>query len=197
MADFTTILAAANSAEVAEHLENADHLEGLEGDAGGHEGPSSLGLEAGGWVGLAMLAFLAVLAWKGVHKVIAGGLDKKIAEIRNQLDEARKLRTEAEALRAEYAAKIANAEKDAVAMLEHAEAEAKAIVDKAEADAKAVVGRRKQMAEDKIAAAERAAVEDLRARAAQASATAAGKLIAQRHDADADKALVDKAISSV
>jgi F-type H+-transporting ATPase subunit b len=53
------------------------------------------------------------------------------------------------------------------------------------------------MAEDKIAAAERAAVADLRARAADAATTAAGALIAENHTAAADKALVDQAIAGI
>lgn len=192
------LMAVDGSAVVEEHLQDATHSEGMEEEhAGGHEGPSSYGLGAGGWVGLSMLVFIAIVLWKGAHKAIAGGLDGKIAEIKSQLDEAKKLRAEAEALRKEYADKIANAEKDAAAMLEHAKAEAEAIVAKAETDSKAMVERRKKMADDKIAAAERAAIDELRDRAARASAAAAGALIAERHDAGADSALVDQAISAL
>ena len=66
--------------------------------------------------------------------MLVGGLDAKIAEIRQQLDEAKALRSAAEALRKEYADKIAGAEKDAAAMIEHARTEAEA--------AKASVSRR-------------------------------------------------------
>jgi len=137
-----------------------------------HAEPSALGIAPAGWVGLAMLAFLLILVWKKVPALITGGLDKKIVEIREHLDEAKKLRAEAEALRQEYANKIAGAEKDAAAMIEYARHEADAIVAKAEVDTEAVIKRRKQMAEDKIAAAQRGAVEELRARAADAAATA-------------------------
>ncbi len=167
-----------------------------EADGGHAEGPSFI-FGPGGWVGLAMLVFLLILVWKGVHKAIAGGLDSKIAAIRESLDEAKKLREEAEALRAEYAAKIANAEKDAAAMLENAKAEADAIVKKATADTKAVIARREQMASDKIAAAERQALDELRAKAADASTAAAAALISEKHDAEADKALADKVISGL
>lgn len=172
-------------------------VEAVEHDAGGHAAPSAFGLEPFQWVSVAMLVFIAILVWKGVPKLIAGGLDAKIAAIREQLDEAKKLRAEAEALRAEYAAKIANAEKDAAAMLDHAKVEAEAIVEKAAADAKAVIARRERMAEDKIAGAERAAVEELRARAASAAADAAVRLIADRHGAEADRKLVDEAIAGL
>ena len=82
-------------------------------------------------------------------------------------------------------------------MLDHAHVEAKAIVDKAKADTTAVIARRQRMAEDKIGAAERSAIADLRAMAASAAAAAAGALIADKHDAKADKALVDEAIGAI
>lgn len=162
-----------------------------------HAAPTALGLQPVGFVGLAMLVFLLILIWKKVPGMITGGLDGKIAEIRAQLDEAKALRAEAEALRQEYTDKIASAEKDAAAMLDHARNEAEAIVAKAEVDAEEVIKRRKQMAEDKIAAAERGAVEEVRARAATAAAAAAGKLIASEYGAAADKPQVDKAIAGI
>ncbi len=148
-------------------------------------------------VSTSMIALLAILAWKGVPKLLAGGLDARIAEIKAQLAEAKSLRAEAEALRKEYADKIAGAEKDAVAMLDHARHEAGAIIAKAETDAIEVVARREKMARDKIGAAELAAITDLRNQAASAAAAAAKVLIAANHSADADKALVDQAIAGI
>ncbi|NML94154.1 hypothetical protein [Novosphingobium olei] len=159
--------------------------------------PTALGLTPGMWVAAAMLVFLLILVVKKVPGAIVGGLDKQIAAIRQQLDEAKVLRAEAEKLRAEYAAKIANAEKDAAAMLEHARHEADLIVAKASQDTADVIARREKMAADKIGAAERAAVDDLRAKVASAAAAAAGQLIAANHGANADKALVDGAIAGL
>lgn len=162
-----------------------------------HAEPVALGLNPVAWVALSMLVLIAVALYLKVPKMLTSGLDASIAEIKKQLDEAKSLRAEAEALRAEYAGKIANAEKDAAAMLEHAKHEAEAIVAKAEADTTTVIARREKMAADKIAAAERGAVEELRAKAAQAAAAAAGKLIAAKHGAEADKGLVDEAIAGI
>ncbi|UAB77384.1 hypothetical protein INR77_11265 [Erythrobacter sp. SCSIO 43205] len=161
------------------------------------EGPSAFGLQDYQWVSLSMAVLIAIVLWKKVPSAIAGGLDKKIAEIKAQLDEAKALRAEAETLRDEYAAKIAGAEKDAEAMMEGAQREADAILAKAEEDSKAMVERRKRMAEDKIAAAEREAVAGVRATAVDAAATASRKIIADKHDKDADKALADEVISSL
>lgn len=170
----------------------------VEHGAGKHVEPELLGLAPYQWVSISMLVLL-LIAFLGakVHKSIAGGLDNKIAAIREQLDEAKKLRAEAEALRDEYAGKIANAEKDAASMIDNARAEADAIVTKAEADTKATIARRKQMAEDKIAAAERDAIQDLKARAADAATAASRKLISQEHGAESDRAMVDSTIAGL
>jgi len=167
-----------------------------EADAGHAAGPMFI-FGPGGWVGVAMLIFLLILVWKGVHKIIGGGLDKQIAAIKANLEEAKQLRAEAETLRAEYADKIANAEKDAAAMIDHARHEADAIVEKAQADTAAMISRRERMAADKIGAAERQAVDDLRARAASAATAAAVQLIAEKHDEAADRALADKVIAEI
>ena len=159
--------------------------------------PTAFGLDATVWVSIAMLAFLGILVWKGVPAMIAGMLDKRIAEISKQLNEAEQLRLDAESLKAEYEAKLADAAKEADEMRARADAEAEALVAKAKADATALIGRRKQMAEDRIAAAEATALTEVRAAAAKAATEAPAMLIADKHDAGADKALVDKAIAAV
>lgn len=163
-----------------------------------HAVPTLLGLEPYQWVALAMLVLILFAIFGArVHKTVAGGLDGRIAAIRQQLDEAKALRAEAEALRAEYAAKIAGAEKDAAAMLANARHEAEGIVAKAESDTGALIARRERMAQDKIAAAERAALDELRVRAADASTRAAASLIRERHDAAADRQLADRMIAEL
>jgi F-type H+-transporting ATPase subunit b len=196
---------------VAQNLAAAEHGEGMPvphtgteavtiehgGPSEAHSDPTIFGLDATVWVSIAMATFLAILIWKKVPGLIVRGLDSQIAAIRARLDEAKALRAEAEALRDEYARKIAGAEADAAAMLAHADEEAKALISKAEADAKELTKRRARMAEDKIAAAERAAIAEVRARAADAAARAAATIIAERHDATADKPLVDKTIAGL
>lgn len=167
-------------------------------DPGGHHAePTALGLDATGWVSLAMLVVLAIFLWKKVPAAIGRALDTKIAGIRAQLDEAGRLRAEAEALRSEYEGKVAGAAVEAEATRTRARAEADAILAKARTDAEALVARRSRMAEDKIAAAERQAVAEVRARAAEAATAAAARLIAERNDAGADRALVDRTIAGL
>jgi F-type H+-transporting ATPase subunit b len=159
--------------------------------------PTALGLNATAWVAVGMLIVFGVMLWAKVPKIIGAMLDKQIAEIKKTLDEAANLRKEAEALKAEYEAKTAGAQAEAEALMEGAEREAAALVKQAEVDTKALLARRKKMAEEKIGAAERSAIAEVRAKAATAATQAAQALIAARHDAAADKALVDKAIGDI
>lgn len=161
-----------------------------------HE-PSALGLTPPMWVALSMLVLIVIMLALKVPALLTKGLDGSIAEIRKQLDEAKALRAEAEALKADYAKRIADAEKDVVAMMAHARTEADAIIAKAQSDTSAVIGRREKMASDKIEAAERGAVAELRNKAAQAATTAARGLIASNYGAVADRAQVDGAIAAI
>lgn len=167
------------------------------GPSEAHADPAIFGIDATIWVSIAMAVFILILVWKKVPGLITRGLDNQIAAIRTRLEDAKQLRAEAEALRDEYARKIAGAEAEAAAMLAHADEEAKGVLAKAEADAKELTVRRAKMAEDKIGAAERAALQAIRAKAADAATKAAAAIIAEKHGAEADKALVDKTISGL
>ncbi|MGP1284112.1 MAG: F0F1 ATP synthase subunit B family protein [Parasphingopyxis sp.] len=176
-----------------ENGETGAHTE----EAGHGSYPTALGFDSNGWVALAMIFVLGVMLWKKVPSIIGAAMDKRIAAIRGEIEEASNLRAEAEALKAEYEAKTANADKEAAAMLDRAREEAGQIVAQAEADADALIERRGRLAEEKIAAAERSAIAEVRARAASAATAAAAALIERKHDADADKALVDRTISNM
>jgi len=182
---------------MAEHKTTTASTEAHPPSAEHHEAPTALGLDAPAWIALAMVAVFAILIWKRVPALIGAALDKKIAGIREQLDEAAKLRAEAEALKAEYKAKAAQADAEAATMIDRARTEADGIVRQAESDAAALVERRGRMAEDKIAAAERAALDEIRARAASAAAAAAETLIRDKLDAGADRPMVDAAIAEL
>jgi F-type H+-transporting ATPase subunit b len=193
--------AAQHSAETPPTLDQAIHAEGLEPvGTVAHEGvaphtdPQAVGMDATAWVSLAMAVFIGILLFKKVPALIGGVLDGRIAQIREQLAEASRLRAEADALKAEYEAKLAAAVGEADAMRKSAEHEAETLIADAKVNAEALIVRRQKMAEDKIGAAERTAVAAIRTRAVNAATTAAAVLIAQGHDAKADKALVDGAI---
>ena len=148
-------------------------------------------------VALSMIVVFLIIWRAGGFKALTAGLDNRIATIRKQLDEAKALRAEAEALLAEAKARQAAAHKDAEGILAHAKVEADQLVAQARIDAETLIERRGKMAEDKIAAAERSAIAEVRARAASASAAAAAQIIAERHDAVSDKALIARTIASL
>lgn len=175
----------------------ADLLQAHVAVAGEHEEPSAFGLDPGGFVALAMVVVILAMLYARVPAMIGRMLDQRIAGIRQQLDEARRLRAEAEALRAEYETKARDADGEIAELKAAAERQAGQIVAQAQADAEALVARHQAMAEDKIAAAERHAVEEVRARAATAAAAAAARLIEERLGAEADRAIVDRTIESL
>lgn len=162
-----------------------------------HHEPSAWGLTAPAWVAVAMLVVIGIMLWQKVPALIARALDGKIAAIRQQLDEAAALRAEAEGLLADAKTRDASSAADAQAIVAHAQQEAAALLAKAQTDSADLVARRGKMAEDKIGAAERAAVAEVRARAADAATRAAASIIADTHDAGADRPLVDRAIAGL
>ena len=165
---------------------------------GGHAKATLLGLDSEGWVyvGLTIFLLLAIFVGKAPQKIVAA-LDGRIAETRRQLDEAKAIRAEAEALLSEARSRTQASAGDAAAIVAQAEADAKAMLAKAESDAAELIARRSKMAEDKIAAAERGALAEVRAQAAQAATRAAAELIGARYGAEADKTLVDRAIAGI
>lgn len=162
-----------------------------------HATPVALGLDPTGWVALSMIAVFALMIWKKVPAIIGAALDKQIAGIKSQLDTAATLRAEAEALRCEYQTKLAALDGEATAVRARAETEAATLVAKAKDDVKSLIARRQKMAEDRISAAERAAIADVRDTAARAAIGAARTLIADNHDVANDSSLVDRAIADI
>lgn len=201
---------APGSATVAENLSDPFAAEGMQPvgtvaheSMAGHNAPDPAIGGAGGYlnattvVSLAMLIFLIVLIWQKVPALIAKVLDDRIAAIKTQLGEASSLRAEAEALKAQYEGKLAAVTGEADALRARAQEDAAQIMADAEVNAAALITRRQKMAEDKIAAAERAAVADIRNKAVKAATQAATFMIQQGHDAKADKLLVDSAIKGL
>ena len=159
--------------------------------------PTAWGLAAPSWIALAMIAVLVIMWRAGLPRLITKALDERISGIRKQLDEARSLRDEAEKLRDEYARKAREADAEVAVLRATAERQAEEIVDKAKADATALIERHKVIATEKIASAERAAIEEVRSKVASAAAAAARELIAENLGPEADRKLADRIISDI
>ena len=129
------------------------------------------------WVAVSFFIFVGILLYIGVHKKIAEALDHRRDRIKAELDEARRLREEAQALLAHYRQKQKEAEGEAAAILTGAKADAERMTLEAEAKMSEFVARRTKMAEAKIAQAESQALADVRAAAADAAVTAAERIL--------------------
>lgn len=154
-------------------------------------------MEAEFWVAVAFVLFFAILAYAGVHKFILNALDQRSARIKAELDEARRLKDEAQALLAEYRQKTANAQQEADGIIEGAKAEAERIGQEAHARLEDFVARRTKMAETKIAQAEAQALADVRSAAAETATSAAEKILVQSAKGKVADALIAQGIEDV
>lgn len=148
------------------------------------------------WYAVAFVLFF-VLFGRRLWRPLAALLDNRAAMVRLELDEAARLRREAEAMLAEARQEREAALADAKSMVEHARAESLRIAEAARREADATAVRRERMAHDRIGAAERAALTEIRDLAADIATEAARAVVAEALTADADAALIDRAIAAL
>ncbi|MGA8615121.1 MAG: ATP F0F1 synthase subunit B [Xanthobacteraceae bacterium] len=129
------------------------------------------------WVAIAFLCFLGLLAYLGVHRKVIKLLDQRQTRIKGELDEARRLRDEAQALLADFERKGRAAESEAEAIIASAKTEAERLATEAKLRMEDFVARRTKMAEAKISQAEAQALADVRSAAADAAVSAAEKIL--------------------
>ncbi|MCP5093156.1 MAG: F0F1 ATP synthase subunit B [Gammaproteobacteria bacterium] len=149
------------------------------------------------WALVALIIFLGIMLYVKVPGMIGKSLDDRAEKIRNELEEARKLREEAQQLLAEYQRKRKEAEKEAGDMITAAKHEAEAIVADAKQKTEDYVARRTTLAEQKIAQAEREAVNEVRADAVEIAVAAAGKLLGDKIDSKAAASLFKSSLTEV
>ena len=146
---------------------------------------------------IAFVIFVGVLVYFKVPGMITGMLDDRAETIRVELDEARTLREEAQALLAEFERKQAEAKDQVDRIVTQAREEAEMIAEQAKADLVKSVARRVAAAEDQIASAEQSAVREVRDTAISVSVAAARKVLASGMDDARANSLIDTAISDV
>lgn len=149
------------------------------------------------YVILAVVLFFVMLAYLGIHKKIAGALDARAEKIKAELDEARRLREEAQALLASYQRKQKEAETQAEDIVKQARHDAEIMAANARKDLAERLERRAAMAETKIANAEKQALADVRARAADIALDAAQDLLKSGLSTAEKNKLVKSGISSM
>jgi F-type H+-transporting ATPase subunit b len=149
------------------------------------------------WVGVAFVAFMLLLFYYKVPALIATALDDRAAAIRKELDEARRLREEAQNLLADYQKKHRNAGQEADAIVEHARREAQLYAEETRTALAEALERRTRQAEEKIARAEAQAVDDVRSAAVDMAIAAAEKVLREKAAGGAGAALIDDTIRSL
>jgi F-type H+-transporting ATPase subunit b len=149
------------------------------------------------WVAIGLIAFFVIVAVVGVPKLVAGQLDAKAAKIQGELDEAARLRAEAEALLAQIRKEKVEAEAQASEMLKAAEADARRLEEEAKVKLEESLARRQALAERRIAQAEAQASAEVKAAAADLAAKAAEVILTQRAATQKADPLLDAAIAQI
>jgi F-type H+-transporting ATPase subunit b len=153
--------------------------------------------ETENWVAIAFLFFIGLLVYLGVHRKLLDALDQRQTRIKSELDEAKRLREEAETLLAELERKGREAETEAQAIISGAMAEAERIAAEAKARIEELVMRRTKIAEGKITQAEVQAVADVRSAAAEAAAAAAAKILSAAAKGKVAENLLNQGIEDI
>ncbi len=137
-------------------------------------------MDATFWALVGLIIFLGIVLYMKVPGMVAKSLDERAVKIRDELDEARRLREEAQQLLAEYQRKRKEAEQEAGEIVAAAKKEADIIVADAKQKTEEYVARRTTLAEEKIAQAERDAVTEVRRTAIDIAVAAAGELLTKK-----------------
>lgn len=146
------------------------------------------------WVAVSFVLFLLILLYYKVPAVLAKALDERADGIRRELDEARRLREEAQALLADYEKRHRNAAEEAQAIVNLARSEAEALAKETRQSLAESLTRRTRLAEEKIARAEAQAVDDVRAAAVERAIAAAERILREKASGAGGAALIDQGI---
>ncbi|MCJ7599421.1 MAG: F0F1 ATP synthase subunit B [Methyloceanibacter sp.] len=149
------------------------------------------------WVAVSFFLFLGLAIYLGMHKKLATALDNRAAAIAKELDEARRLRDEAQAVLADYRKKQGSVETEVANIVSLAAKEAESLAAETRVSMKEHFERRTKLAEDKIARAEAQAIADVRGAAVDAAVAAAESIIAAKLSLDAAAKLVGTSIDSL
>jgi len=138
-----------------------------------------------------------VLVSKKVWQTLSSLLDDRAAKIKAELDEAQKLKDDAQKALGQFQRKQRDALQEAEAIVAHAREDAARLVERAERDLEAAIDRRQRLAAEKIALAEAKAVAEIRNAAVEIAIGAARYVIAERLGDAQGQALVDQAIAQL
>jgi F-type H+-transporting ATPase subunit b len=148
------------------------------------------------WLLVALIILIAIIR-KPLSRIVLDALDGHAAKVRGELDEAKRLRGEAQSLLAEQQRKVAAGKDQAQAIIEQARAEAERQSRRHQLELEASLQRRTEQAMDRIAREEQLALQEVRARAAALTIRTTERLLAEKLDGKRAQALLDDAIADV
>lgn len=148
------------------------------------------------WILVAFIIFIAAV-YRPASKAITGKLDGRTEAIKSELDEAQRLREEAQHTLAEYQRKQRDALAEAEGIIAEAREEARRIEANVRERTTETLKRREQQALDMIAAAEARAVADVRALAADIAIDATRQILTETVEGQKGDELVNEAIREV
>ncbi len=152
--------------------------------------------EAEFWVGVGLVIFLAIALWKG-RGAMLGVLDAKRNQIQADLDEAARLRAEAERLLTQLQGERAEAERRSAQIVADAEAEAARMEVEARTKLEEQIARRAAAADRRIALAETQATQAVKAAAAELAANLTQSVLARRVAEGGSDPLIDRGIAQI
>jgi len=148
------------------------------------------------WLLIALVILIAAI-FKPVSKMILGALDGHASKVRTELDEAKRLREEAQSLLAEHQRQLAAGQDHARNVAEQAQRQAERQAEQQRAELETSLARRTEQALGRIAQEEARAVQDVRNQAASLAIRTTRRLLADQVDSDHAKVLLDGAIEEV
>ncbi|WP_375638039.1 MULTISPECIES: F0F1 ATP synthase subunit B [unclassified Bartonella] len=146
------------------------------------------------WAFVGLVLFLALLVYFQIPQRVIHHLDARAKRIKDELDEALRLREEAQEILAEYQRKHAEAEKDAQEIIAAAKHEVESVIAEARAKAEEYVKNRNKLAEQKIAQAEADAIRMVSSSAIDLAISTAGTLIAREIDSNKADELIKESL---
>lgn len=149
------------------------------------------------WIAVGLGIFFLIVIYLGGFTAMAKALDARAAAIRDELDEARRLREEAQALLSQYQRRCREAEREAEEIVAQARLEAERMAAETRAQLDDLIRRRTAVAEQKIAQAEAQALADVRRVASDAAIAAAARLLREEVNASRADGLIEQSIAEL
>ena len=149
-------------------------------------------IDATFWVMVSFFAFLGLLVYFKVPQKIKTLLDENIDNIKNQINEADKLKEDAKNILIEHEKKISNSKKEVALMINKANEEAEKNVIKTNQDFHNLMENRKKNSEERIKQLKNQAIKDIKNTSVRIAIESVEKLLKN----SLDKSKLDKIYAS-